>query len=103
MKQSFRDVEHLVRLGLLFAGGLLVFAILRATMVPDDFGRYGHFRAGSIDAARALPVSYAGRGRCTECHEDTATAMAPARHRAIGCEACHGPLVKHADDPEVRS
>jgi hypothetical protein len=100
--KRFRDVEHLVRLALLFGLGLLVFVLVRAAFVPKDFGRYGHFRASSIDDARVAPTVYAGRGRCVECHEDTATAMAPARHKTIGCEACHGPLAKHSDDPEVK-
>ena len=103
MKPSFRDVEHLVRLALLFAGGVLVFAIVRAMMMPEDFGRYGHYRAGSIDEARARPISYGGRSRCTECHEDSTTAIASARHKTIACEACHGPLARHSEDPEVKA
>lgn len=101
MKRPFKDVEHLIRLAALFAAGLLVFAVARAELVPEDFGKYGHYRAGAIDDAAAWPRSYAGRARCTECHDDVVTAAAPAKHKIIGCETCHGALLKHADNPEV--
>jgi hypothetical protein len=101
MNRSFKDFEHLVRLAALFGAGLLVFVIARAALVPPDFGKYGHYRAGAIDDAAARPLSYAGRARCTECHEDVVIAAAPAKHKVIGCETCHGALLKHADDPAV--
>ncbi len=103
MKRPWKDFEHLIRLAGLFAVGLLFFAVVRAEFVPTDFGKYGHYRAGAITAAAALPITYAGRARCTECHEDTVNEAAPAKHKVISCEACHGPLLKHADDPAVEA
>jgi hypothetical protein len=103
MKNGFRDFEHLLRMAGLFALGLLVFGIARAELVPKDFGKYGHYRAGAIDDVAASPLSYAGRARCTECHEDVVTAAQPAKHKVIACETCHGALLKHADDPEVET
>jgi hypothetical protein len=50
---------------------------------------------------RSHPPRYAGRVRCAECHEDVIQTAAPSRHKSISCEACHGPLLKHADDPQV--
>ena len=67
---SFKDFEHLIRLAALFASGLLFFVVVRAEFVPDDFGKYGHYRPGAIAEAAARPMAYAGRTRCTECHED---------------------------------
>jgi Cytochrome c7 and related cytochrome c len=101
MHKSFKDFEHLLRLAGLFVVGLLVFAGARAELVPKDFGKFGHYRAGAIDDAAARPLAYAGRNRCTECHEDVVVAAAPAKHKVISCETCHGALLKHADDPEV--
>lgn len=103
MNGRFKDFEHLLRMAALFAGGLLLFGVARAQLVPGDFGKYGHYRAGAIDDAAARPLSYAGRGRCTECHEDVVTAAAPAKHTVISCETCHGALLKHADDPAVET
>jgi hypothetical protein len=101
MKRSFKDVEHLIRLAAIFFAAVLVFAVARAELVPKDFGRYGHYRASAVDAAAAKPLSYAGRARCVECHEEDVVAKAAAGHKNIGCETCHGPLLKHADDPAV--
>lgn len=96
MKFSFRDAEHLVRLAAIFVVGGLVFAVARAQMVPDDYGKLGHYRAGAIDDVRAGTPVYAGQAACAECHADIVSARAAARHRNIACEACHGALAKHA-------
>lgn len=101
MKRSFKDFEHLVRLAAIFVVGLLVFAVARAELVPKDFGKYGHYRAGAIDDVRKRPISYAGRNTCTECHSDVVDTAAPSKHKKIPCETCHGPSAKHVDDQEV--
>ena len=100
MKPIFGSAEHLVRVLLLFAAGLLAFLGLRALLVPPGFGAYGHYRAGALDDNRALPVSFAGRAACAECHDAEPAALAKGRHARIGCEACHGALAAHAQDPE---
>ena len=89
MRGSFRDFEHLIRLAGIFVAGLLLFAVARAEFVPDDFGKYGHYRAGAIADVAARPMAYAGRARCTECHEDEVNEAAPAKHKVISCETCH--------------
>src|SRR6476469_7968181 len=94
MNGSFKDFEHLIRLAALFIGGLLLFTVVRAEFVPKDFGKYGHYRPGAIGDVAARPITYAGRARCTECHEDTVNEAAPAKHKVISCETCHGPLLK---------
>jgi uncharacterized CHY-type Zn-finger protein len=97
--KRFRDVEHLVRVAVLFAVGVLVFSIARAQFVPAGFGTLGHFRAGAIDDVRGRPIEHAGQQACAECHVDVVELRAQARHKAIACESCHGPLAKHAADP----
>ena len=97
--KRFKDVEHLVRLAGLFLAGLLVFGVARAELVPAGFGTLGHYRAGAIDDIRAKPPEYAGQKACADCHSDVVDLRAQARHRAIACESCHGPLAKHAADP----
>lgn len=97
--RRFKDVEHLVRLAALFVGGLLVFGIARAQLVPAGFGTLGHFRAGAIDDVRKRPIAYAGQKACADCHVDVVDLRAQARHRSIACESCHGPLATHAADP----
>lgn len=102
---KFREVEHLFRLAAIFAVGVLVFAIARAELVPEDFGRFGHYRANAVDEARLRPVVHAGQKACAECHGDVIETRAVARHKALSCETCHGPLAKHAageDDAKVK-
>lgn len=101
MKKRFQDGEHLVRLAVLFAAGILAFLIVRALLVPPGFGELGHFRTGAIaDAQKSAPV-YAGRSACTECHGEEAALLAKERHASIGCESCHGALAAHASDSDT--
>ena len=99
MGDLFGHKGHLVRVATLFVGGVLVFLVLQALLVPKGFGAYGHYRAGALDANRARPVSFAGRTACIECHSDVPDAMKGGRHEKVRCEACHGPLAGHAGDP----
>lgn len=92
----FKDVEHLFRLAGVFVAALLVFAIARAELVPEDFGRLGHYRASAVDEVRALKPVHAGQVACAECHGDVVEVRAAARHKAVSCESCHGALGAHA-------
>jgi len=95
----FRDAGHLIRPALVLVAGLGAFLVLRAVVVPKDFGRYGHYRAGALAMVSARPISYAGHSQCEMCHEQEAKAHGGGKHANVACEACHGPLAKHADDP----
>ena len=64
--------------------------------VPSDFGVYGFFRAGALDDVRAAQVRYAGEGACVDCHSAVTDERRPSKHAQVRCEACHGPLFKHA-------
>ena len=62
----WQDAEHLFRLAALFVLGLVLFLVVRAWLVPENFGAYGHYRPGAVDAAVALPIRHAGRAVCAE-------------------------------------
>jgi hypothetical protein len=94
---KFRDVEHLFRLAAIFVFGTLLFVVAKAQMTPKDFGRDGHYRPASVDEIAARPIAYAGQKACVDCHSDVVQTRELARHKAIACESCHGPLAKHAD------
>jgi cytochrome c554/c'-like protein len=101
MKKVFGSGEHLVRVLLVFAAGVAAFLGLKTLLVPEGFGLYGHYRAGALDDNRAHSVSFAGRAACADCHEDEPAALRRGKHAAVGCEACHGALAVHAQDPEA--
>lgn len=102
LRRVFGHREHLVRVAALFAAGVLVFVVLQALLVPEGFGLYGHYRAGALDDNRARPMAFAGRAACVECHEDAAAAAKGGGHERVRCEACHGPLQAHAEDPTAQ-
>jgi hypothetical protein len=96
MSQRFKNYGHVLRMASLFGVGIVIFLIARWIMVPSDFGVYGFFRAGALKDVMARPMAYAGRASCAECHTDVVETRKGTKHEQIGCEACHGPLAKHA-------
>ena len=99
MRRLFRDGGHLVRPALVLIAAMGVFLVVRAAVVPKEFGKYGHFRPRAMDDIRARPINFAGREACEACHSDEAAVKSKGKHANVGCEACHGPLAKHAADP----
>ena len=99
MNRFFRDWAHLIRPALVLIAALGVFMVVRAAVIPKDFGKFGHYRPGALDTIRAKPISYAGQDTCVLCHEEQAKVRASGRHAHVACEACHGPQAKHANDP----
>lgn len=100
MARRFDSYEHLLRLAVLFVVGILLFVALRWWLVPKDYGKWGPYRAAAVAQIAARPISYAGQATCVDCHTDVADTRKANAHAAISCETCHGPLAKHAADPE---
>ncbi len=96
---SLKDAGHLFRFAGLFVLAFLVFLVVRHWVVPKTFGQYGHYRAAAIGEIAAKPVKYAGHDTCETCHTDKLEVKKAGKHAHVNCEACHGPLAKHADDP----
>jgi cytochrome c554/c'-like protein len=99
MGKIFRDSGHLIRPALVILAGLAAFGVLRQAVIPKAFGQYGHYRPGALELVRNRPLSYGGQQACLVCHEDQGKARAAGKHAHVACEACHGPLAKHAEDP----
>ena len=94
-----RDAGHLFRLAGVFIAVLAGFIGLRALFVPHSFGRYGHYRADSMNDVAALPIVHAGQETCSVCHSGQFETKSKGKHTGVNCEACHGPQAKHANDP----
>ena len=99
MSRRVQHSAHVVRMAGLFVGGFTIFLIVRSLLVPSDFGVYGFYRAGALDTARAAPVQHAGEAACVDCHTEVVDLRKEARHAPVRCEACHGPLARHAAEP----
>ena len=100
MSGRFRHGQHVVRMAGLFALGIAAFVVARAIFVPDDFGRFGHYRAAALELNRQRPIAYAGHAACVDCHGDIVEKRVGQRHERVGCEACHGPAARHASGEE---
>jgi hypothetical protein len=96
---AFKDAGHLFRLAGVFVAGIVLFLIIRGFLVPKSFGEYGHYRGNAIAELAARPVKFAGHQTCETCHADVLEKKKDGRHAHVNCEACHGPLAGHADDP----
>ena len=99
MRRILRDWNHLIRPALVLLAGIMLFLVLRHAVVPKAFGQYGHYRPGALDLVRQHPIAYAGQDTCVMCHDDEAKLRAAGKHAHVACEACHGPLAQHAEDP----
>ena len=97
--KDLKDAGHIFRLAGVFAVGVLLFLILRGFLVPKSFGEYGHYRGNALAEIAARPVNFAGHETCETCHSDVLDKKKTGKHAHVNCEACHGPLAKHADDP----
>jgi hypothetical protein len=95
----FKDAGHLFRLAGVFIAGTVLFLVVRGFLVPKSFGQYGHYRANAIAELAARPVKFAGHQTCETCHADVLEKKKDGKHARVNCEACHGPLAGHADDP----
>ncbi len=92
--------EQVKRLAVVLAVIIVVFAPVKRLLVPADFGRLGHYRASALDDAAAVPLVYAGRALCNDCHDDVVDTKAQGYHEDLACEICHGAALVHANDPD---
>jgi hypothetical protein len=100
MSGRFRHAQHVFRMAGLFVVGIVVFLVLRALYVPDDFGVLGHYRASALTMNSDKPLAYAGQAACADCHPDVIEKRAGQRHERVACEGCHGPSARHASGEE---
>jgi hypothetical protein len=99
VRRLFDDSAHLVRPAVVLLAALAIFLAVRSAIIPKAFGQYGHYRPGALALVRSHPIAFAGQDTCVMCHDEQATARAAGKHAHVACEACHGPLAQHADDP----
>jgi len=99
---SIKEARHLFHFAGLFVLAFLVFLVVRHYVVPKTFGQYGHYRGAAIGDVAAHPVRFAGHETCEGCHTDVLDVKSKGKHAHVNCEACHGALANHADDPSIK-
>ena len=97
MGERSRPYAHVLRVAGFFLFGFAVFLVVRWALVPADFGRLGFYRA-----ARSTVPARSRSGTPAKPPASTVTRSRRSCARARGtsaceCEACHGPLARHAD------
>lgn len=99
---ALKDARHLFRFAGLFVLLFLVFLVVRHFYVPKSFGEYGHYRGAAIAEVGSRPVKFAGHQTCENCHTDIVDVKSKGKHAHVNCEACHGALANHAEDPSMQ-
>ena len=98
---KFNIPLHIKRLMLVFILFISIFLGVRYLLVPESFGKYGHYRADSLTENENLEIHYAGHKACFDCHQDVEDAKVLDVHKEIRCEICHGPGQKHVLSAEA--
>jgi hypothetical protein len=84
----------------LLAVFICLFLVARHFLIPESFGKYGHYRANSLDEIAALPIHYVGKSVCADCHDTESAKLESDLHKGLTCEVCHGPGSIHVEDQE---
>jgi hypothetical protein len=86
--------------------GLVAFILAaRAYFVPEDFGthetgyRFGWHRKSNENEWKQMSAHYKGREYCRGCHLANYEKASKSPHAIINCENCHGPAIKHPEEP----
>jgi hypothetical protein len=92
---SFRDTRHLWRLLGLIALAGLAGLVVRAVLVPSDFGEKGPYRTSALADNAARPSLFPADSTCHSCHEAVQHERAGKPHEAVRCAHCHGYGAEH--------
>lgn len=85
MKPNRHIIRALVIIGMLILSGL----ILRASLVPSSFGKYGEYRGDHLFEERSRDPIHRGVDICADCHDDKLEVKSAGRHVSVQCETCH--------------
>jgi hypothetical protein len=98
---KFYIPPQITRLAIAFALFIALFLFLRSILIPDSFGKYGHYRGDSLKDNASAEIHYSGHQACLACHQDIGEAKLTDVHSGINCEICHGPGLKHVQSGEA--
>ncbi|MBF0501301.1 MAG: hypothetical protein HQM09_14270 [Candidatus Riflebacteria bacterium] len=89
--------SYVNRILIIFFGAVVAGLVLKTAMIPESFGKYGHYRADWLSEGTQLPSIYQGKFVCQECHNEIFQTHEKDVHVSVECENCHGNGKKHVD------
>ena len=92
---------HVIRIIVILVVLLAIGIGVRAMLVPESFGKYGHYRAGAIQDEMNLEVRNGTNASCLPCHSYIKEMHFSGVHKTVSCEFCHGPFADHIKDGKV--
>jgi hypothetical protein len=78
-----------------------IFILIQQSLIPDSFGKYGHYRANAIEDNKISTSYYKGEEACTSCHQDLFDLKDSDLHAEVSCESCHTPKIDAFTDCEI--
>ncbi|MDO8518820.1 MAG: hypothetical protein Q7T11_01495 [Deltaproteobacteria bacterium] len=92
---SIRHTKHYFRAAFLILGGLGLFLLVRAFLLPSSFGKYGFYRGDNVAEQMAKPIHFAPKNACADCHGDIWEKHQTGSHSTVQCQNCHDALSVH--------
>ncbi|MBI1963401.1 MAG: hypothetical protein HYS37_08510 [Candidatus Rokubacteria bacterium] len=94
-----RIPEQVNRLAIVVGVLVAVTLLTRFYIIPRSLVSTDLHWTETVRRELAKPVKFAGATACQDCHDDVVTKKARSFHKNVACESCHGPAVRHAEDP----
>ena len=82
--------EHIIRLLIVIMFVVVILFLVRWFLIPQSFGRYGHYRGDNVKEQMDLPLVYLESAFCKDCHEVQYNDWKDNGHSSVNCETCHG-------------
>jgi predicted CXXCH cytochrome family protein len=103
LRSEFKSspTTHVVRIALILAGAVAVGVFVRPHLLPEDFGKYGHYRPGALEDEANRTAKFMTAESCLECHSLIRQLHVDSTHKTVSCEICHGAHASHVKDDQV--
>lgn len=103
MEENYKSkpYSHVAIIVVVLALVVLIGVAVRAMVVPESFGKYGHFRGTAVEDEINRPLRNRTNVSCLSCHPFIREAHQGGIHKSVSCEFCHGPYADHVLDGKV--
>ncbi|MBF0274538.1 MAG: hypothetical protein HQK84_04830 [Nitrospinae bacterium] len=92
--------SHVKRVFILLLIIIIAGVIVRSMLIPESFGKYGHYRGNALQEEAAREVTFSEQEKCSssECHEMNFLIKDKGKHKPVVCENCHGAFAFHPEE-----